>query len=714
MGIDPVSLSIIIGTTIAVASLAVSATMYFTMSKSKPTSGNTAKLEVTRSEEGVTIPKIFGIVCLCGNLDWYDYFYGKVKQNHTHMRTLIVSFREILCSNKAILKSVLENKTKPVYGSRNRNTYHYGTIFFYNTVTKSIFQRLGTRYGRTGDNIMPNGDMQCPGCCWALITYLILEPGLGIIPTLNFTLEADWRDKYPAYANTHEQVNEYGENPLILAIDVFNTFDIVIDRTSFLDCTQALREYKIGFNYAITEQTNAQDILKLLSDKCQLIFYTTMGKYYVVPLFVDKVSTYFLEKRLVNDYQITESNKYLENYSFSYGRYGIENKSKTFKISADNELYVVDFVGFREIPQVLSNYMMTKNKRNLKNLNITVLKNYAEYIEIGDIIAFDKTPGIKYIVTSKIYEIKTKTIKLEAEQVISSYTIYDGENGGESEYEEKDISFYSPTDFIALMINYKIFFYPVPDVRACLYEYQILLNNEYYNGSSYAISCSLLSQLGETPYFNSATDIVVQLNRQDFDFENAIAYYYDLFNHFNYLLFSNEIIRIGNVEFDNESTMRIKTSFRKKIINHTVGEQCLLLTEASSEIQESSLLNTNHIKFLPFFGENSIDEDLATDFTYFHTKSKITLITHISGANITFVFCLPGNNGAGMKNCSFLPIYGVAELGENEYIYINGTKYQENIVSIPLSGANTFNVTYIKNGVGRSSEIQKIQGFWEL
>ena len=313
MGIDPVSLSIIIGTTIAVASLAVSATMYFTMSNSKSTSGNTAKLEVTRSEEGVTIPKIFGVVCLCGNLDWYDYFYGKVKQNHAHMRTLIVSFREILCSNKAILKSVLENKTKPVYGSRNRNTYHYGTIFFYNTVTKSIFQRLGTRYGRTGDNIMPNGDMLCPGCCWALITYLILEPGLGIIPTLNFTLEADWRDKYPAYANTHEQVNEYGENPLILAIDVFNTFDIAIDRTSFLDTTQALREYKIGFNYAITEQMNVQDILKLLSDKCQLIFYTSMGKYYVVPLFVEKVTTYFLEKKLVNYYQITESNKYLEN-----------------------------------------------------------------------------------------------------------------------------------------------------------------------------------------------------------------------------------------------------------------------------------------------------------------------------------------------------------------------------------------------------------------
>ena len=124
--------------------------------------------------------------------------------------------------------------------------------------------------------------------------------------------------------------------------------------------------------------------------------------------------------------------------------------------------------------------------------------------------------------------------------------------------------------------------------------------------------------------------------------------------------------------------------------------------------------DTNHIKFLPFFGENSIDEDLATDFTYFHTKSKITLITRISGANITFVFCLPANNGAGMKNCSFLPIYGVAELGENEYIYINGTKYQENIVSIPLSSANTFNVSYIKNGVGRTSEIQKIQGFWEL
>ena len=619
----------VVETIIAIVSVVASLTsiglsLYFNSLSNKSSNQSLNNINVTQCSEGNLIPKSYGIVGLKGNIDFYKSFKTKAKYKHTKYYVYVYSFRLILTENISEILNVKVNNSEFNFNALNRE-YNYGSIFVNkgDGTSPIRWKTCGNKYGRIGTNEWNHPNLQYKHLTWVYFAYLIQMPGESSVPDFAFIIKNHYESIYPALS--WNLLDTIGENPFLIIASILDDVNKKYNLDNFLENTEICRQYRIGLNLSFTSQTNYLDVLKDIFQKIQFIFFYKNNEFVASPLFGDKITQYFNYKVTKDLNMSFESMNYI-NYNFIYGRQGIEEKTKSFIYNQENT-YNFNFIGYKEIPNIIMNYIINKNSNNSVVVNFTI-SIYDDNINIGEIFQFflyniEKT--VILLLINKQYDFVNQTIQYNCVIVNELTNDYTDEEGGTSieQYTKKELKQIDNVITINIDKNlFNIFFYPYYNDNYYNFNYNLYLNNNYYlDDINFAYKSTLNNNINFLDVFDDNVNHKVYIAKNNELFETIdFIEYYNIFDSNAILLIGNEIFFIGKIEEENNNIV-ITNFLRLFPKNHIIGESAYLVF-LDKQIIFSDIENT--LEYELYYNDDFFNQNFILDYTISEETIKRT------------------------------------------------------------------------------------------
>lgn len=689
MGIE----TAIIVSTLAVT-IAMSAWAATKAGKSKGTKNEYSDFSVTQAEEGLTIPFLYGKVRTQGNIDYYTTYLDKVKYNHQHTKTHVLSMRQILSATRVTPIEIYENDEKVGFPAYNRH-YRYGSYWFYKGYGSPYrWRTTGNRWGRIGENAWPNSQFKLAGVAWIYFHALVLDVGQNSAPNYSLELQGSL-DGIGLSDIGNFTWSNHGENPARIAYHLIREAGGRIDVASFTDATNYCNEYHLALNIAITEQQELSELLQSITDKTQIYFYNKNGAYFAKPFRfndgLDETQRYEIEENDFLEFTFSRPsyNDIPSDFTFTYGAYGFTERTKRFIIEGVNDMTGnsisknYDFSGYSYFPVKLVSEIIKGELYPKAQIKAKLPLKYNELF-IGDVIDVSykriKLPQTFFRITSIKKDFLGGTIEIEASETLINKGEFkiDESEGGESEDITPDMNVYNIADSVLFSpigessTDYSnLYFYPmaVYDSHKKVDEYEVYIAksasssfNYVDNSILYCFRGVLLENYSANTYsLDLERGILIDFDVSDFPLDNFTLA--ETFDNNRFIKIDDEVMKFTTITEEN-GHIRLGGIIRGEKRNHqenTAVYICILDEEdAPIALTNDYVGNNRRIKYVTKNKYNSISLDEATPFVFNLNRTiKAPILRAIREQNgdITLEIFVNSNTygiGAGYSDADYI------------------------------------------------------------